>query len=129
VRPLVGADAARAVLLHTHAREEAPTGQAAAVGTRVLLVDHPQRRLLVAHQAPLGLPALEQAGRVLVGVRLALGQVDMHDVVRGARRQLGALGRVDHVVGRGGDGAERAHDGEVGVQGAQRLDLGHGGRR
>ena len=45
--PLVGADAARAVVLHAHAREEALPGAVLPVGAGVVLAERPQRRFLV----------------------------------------------------------------------------------
>ena len=97
------------------------------VGAGVVLGVRPQRGLAIAHERALQLPALEQLARGLVLVRLALGQVDRDDVEGGARDQGGALAGVDHVVGRGDDVGEGADDGGVVVEGAQGLDVGHGG--
>jgi hypothetical protein len=67
--------------------------------------------------------------RVPIAAVLGLRQVEGDDVVGRARRQRGALLGIDDVVGRGGDVPQRADAVEVVVQGAKRLDVGHGGAR
>ena len=107
-----------------HAAEEAVAHALGAVRSAVGLRQRPQRGLAVARQHAVHLPLLEQLGGVRVRV-VALGKVDLDDVVRAARRQVAAQVRVDHVVRRGGEAIERAGGGEVVVDRAQRLDVGH----
>ena len=54
VRALVRADAAGAVLLDAHAREDAVARELAAVGAGVVLLERPERRLVVADDGALG---------------------------------------------------------------------------
>jgi hypothetical protein len=132
VGALVRADAPGAVVLDAHTREDAVAGQRATIGAGVVLREGPQRGLVVAHDGALGLPALEDRRRLGIGVppaRPTLGQVDAHDVVGRAIGELPALLGVDDVVGRRRDVAKRADLCQVVVQGAQGLDVGHGGPR
>ena len=102
---------------------------AAAVGAGVVLLERPQRGLLVLHDDALLAPLAQRGGGVLVGVAAGrvLGQVDRDDVVRGAGEQRGALLAVDHVVRRRGDGLQAAGAAEVVVERLQGRDPGHGG--
>jgi hypothetical protein len=129
VRALVRADAPRAVVLDPDACEEAAAGADAPVRARVLLLERPQRRLGVADEDALGLPALEHARRVRVRVPVRLRQVDLDDIVRRARDQRGALAGVDDVVGRRHDRLEAADAGRVVVECPEGLDVGHVPRR
>jgi hypothetical protein len=126
---LVRPDPARAVLLHPHAAEEATARAPEAVRAAVLLLERPQGGAVVEHYGALRAPAPEQLGGVRVGVG-ALGgprEVDVHDIVRAAGRELLAQPLVDDIVGRGGDALEPAHRGQVVAQGPQGQDLGHDG--
>ena len=125
VGALVRADPAGAVVLHAHAREQAVARARPAVRARVVLRDRPQRRLVVAGEDALLLPAGEHLGGVGVGVALGAREVDLDDVVRRAGDELGALRLVDDVVRRRGDGLEAADGREVVVEGAEGLDVGH----
>ena len=129
VRALVRADLARAVVLDAHAREQAVAGAPDAVGTRVVLRERPDRGLLVAHEHAVALPGGEHLGGVRVRVAVGARQVDLDDVVRRARDQLGALRVVDDVVRRSRQGLEAAGGVEVVVEGAEGLDVGHGAVR
>src|SRR5439155_14518119 len=100
VRALVRPDAAGPISLDAHAAEEAAPRQPLAARAVVLLLVRPQRRFAVAHEGALQLPRLEQLARGLVGIRLALGQVDGDHIEGGALDQLRPLIGVDHVVGR-----------------------------
>jgi hypothetical protein len=124
VGALVRADPTRPVLLDADPSEEATPPPRLAVGAAVALLERPHCRLGVAHQYARSLPGLEQLGRVAVGV-LAVGQVDLDDVAGRACDERRALLGVDHVVGRGGDVAERADLREVVVQRSKRLDVRH----
>ena len=124
VRALVRPDAAGAVVLDRHAREEPVAGAAPAVGAGVVLLERPQRRVVVAGEDPVALPLLEHLGGV--GVRVvALREVDLDDVVGRLSEQLGALLGVDHVVGRGDDGLEAADAVAVVVECLEGADVGH----
>ena len=126
VRALVRADAARAVVLHAHAREDAVARAGLAVRAGVFLGERPQRGLVVADDDALVVPALEDLCRVAVDVAAAvLRQVDLDHVVRRAAHELGSLGRVDHVIGRSRDRLEAADPREVVVKSVERLDVGH----
>jgi hypothetical protein len=96
----------------------------AAAGRLVLLGEHPERRLVVADEHALLLPARERRAASAVRV-VALGQVDLDDVVRRPRHQRVAHRLVDHVVRRGDDIAER--DVRRVVQRGEGPDLRHGG--
>ena len=96
VRALVGPDATGPVVLHAHAREEAGAGAGAAVGRGVVLAEHPHRRLVLLHQHA----ALAPLAELPRGVLVALGQVELDDVVRAPRREPGTHLVVDHVVWR-----------------------------
>ena len=85
VRALVRADAAGPVVLDPHPGEDPVARAGAAVGSRVVLGERPQGRLVVLDHDALGAPGGERRGRVLVGLG-PLGQVDLDDVVGGARR-------------------------------------------
>src|SRR5205085_3406922 len=102
MRTLVRPDASGSVWLHADTRQEPAPGSRRAVGTGVVLLEWPQRRLGVVHNDALGLPCLEHLGRM--GVRVTaivrLREIDAHDVVRRARFELGPLLRIDHVVWR-----------------------------
>ena len=81
------------------------------------------------------MPCSSQSSRMLGGVCVGvlpvvgLGEVDLDDVVRRSLQELRPVGRVDHVV-RGRDQiVEVPGAGRVVVQGAKRLDVGHGGGR
>ena len=54
-----------------------------------------------------------------------MGQVDLDDVVRRTAQELSSLGRVDHVVGRGGHRLEASDLRQVVVKGVQGFDVGH----
>ena len=74
-------------------------------------------------------PGLEQGGRHLIPVETAyqigLGQLDEHRVLWGAVGQVHALGRFDHVIGRGDDPVEPDHLGVV-PQPVEGFESGHG---
>ena len=90
VRALVRPDAAGAVVLDRHAREEPVAGAAPAVGAGVVRASAHSAGLVVAGEDPVSLPLLEHLGGVGVGV-VALREVDLDDVVGRAGEQLGAL--------------------------------------
>ena len=125
--PLVRPDAL-AVGRELHAGEEAPAGEARAVGRRVVLLERPDLGLRVAGQDALVRPLREQCRGVLVGVAAAgiAGQVELDDVVRGASDELSALLVVDHVIGRGDDVAEGADPAEVVMECLKWKYLRHG---
>ena len=127
VRALVRSHATGAVRFDSHAAEEAPPGQPLAVWPRVVLQVRPQRRLAVAHQRTLQLPALEQLARGLIGVGVALREIDRHHVERRAGDQRGALGSVDDVIWRRHHACQRTYHGGVVAKRSQRLYIGHGG--
>ena len=121
MRALVRADATGAVLLDADAREEAVARVRPAVRAGVVLGQGPERGLLVAGQDARVAPGREGLGGGGVGI-VALRQVDLDDVVRRLAREPGALLGVDHVVGRGDDGADVV----AGVvEGAEGADVGH----
>ncbi len=125
---LVGADAL-AVGSEPDPGEEAPAGEATAVGGVVVLLQRPDRRLVVFDQDALVLPGAEQTRRVLVRV-VSTGiprEVDLDDVVSGAARELRPLLIIDHVVRRRGDRRQRSHLAEVVVQSPQWFDPSHRG--
>jgi hypothetical protein len=127
MRSLVRTDAARTVVLHAHAREEAPANALAPVRGGVALLEHPEGLVALAHENPLLAPVLEHVGGAKIGVAaVGAGEVELHNVERAALDQLGPHRLVDHVVGRRDDGLERAHRGGLVAKGAKRLDLGHG---
>src|SRR6185437_16164636 len=127
VGALVVADAAGAVVLDAHAAEEAVTGSRPAVGARVVLGERPDRRLALAHQHALLAPRLERGLGVQIRVAaVGPGQVDLHHVERALLRERGALGLVDHVVGRRRDGVQRADHARLVAQGPEWFDLRHG---
>ena len=116
-----------AVVLHPHAREQAAPALLAAVGGRVVLLEHPERGLGLPDEHALLAPGLEHLLGVLVGIA-ASGrprEVDLHDVEGALRQQAVAQLVVDHVVGRGDHRLERAHSPRVVAQRAEGLDLGH----
>ena len=125
VGALVRPDRAGPVVGDPHPAEEAVAHALAAVRGAVGLGQRPQRGLAVAGQHSLHLPLLEQLARVRVRV-VALGQVDLDHVVRAAPSELAAQVRVDHVVGRRGQTIQRPRRGEVVVDGAQWVNVGHG---
>ncbi len=129
MRALVRPDPAGTVVLDAHAREQPVARAAAPVGPGVVLLERPQGGLAVLDDDSLLAPLPQQRGRVRVRVAAAgiLREVDLDDVVRGAGDQLGALGGVDDVVGRRGDGGQAPCALEVVVEGVQRRDVGHGG--
>ena len=95
------------------------------VRPRVVLLERPQRRRVVADEHAVALPLVEHLGRVGVRVAVGLRQVDLDDVVRRAGEQVGALGGVDDVVRRRDDVLQAADAVEVVVEGAEGLDFGH----
>ena len=101
---LVWPDAPGAVVVHAHAREEPGAGALAAVRGGVVLAQHPHGRLVLLDQHARLAPLRERLGRALV----ALGQVELDDVVLVSARQLGPHGVVDDVVGRGDRGRRAA---------------------
>ena len=126
VRALVRADLAGAVLLDADLREEPAARARLPVGAGVVLGEEPERRLVVADDHAVVLPAGERRRRVFVRVAVALRQVDLDDVVRRAAQQLRALLVVDDVVGRSDDVREVSDDGRVEAESTERSDLGHG---
>ena len=96
-------------------------------GPGVVLRERPDRGLLVAHEHAVALPGGEHLGGVRVRVAVGAREVDLDDVVRRARDQLGALRVVDDVVGRRRQGLQVAGGVEVVVEGAEGLDVGHRG--
>src|SRR6185436_14910889 len=79
-----------------------------------------------------GLPLRQEVGGARVRVAacgLRIGKVDPDDVVRRAGGERRTLLGVDHVVRRRDDGLQRADLRRIVVQGAERLDVGHGGVR
>ncbi len=127
MRALVRANATGAVLLDANATEEPAAGERASAGAGVVLRVSPHRRLLVADDRALELPALEKFPRGRVRIGLAPRQIDGGDVERRARDQRGALIVVDHVVGRRHDVGQRPDHGLVVVERAKWLHVGHGG--
>ena len=128
VRALVRAHAAGAVVLDPHPAEEAAARAARAVRAGVVLGVRPHRRLAVAHERPLQLPALEQLGRRRVGVaalRAGPGRSSATTLYGERAEQRRPLLGVDHVVGRRHEVGQRPRDGGLVVKRAQRLDVGH----
>src|SRR4051794_14294856 len=118
--PLVGADAAGAVVLDPDPGQEPPADELAPVGRPVVLLEGPDGGL-VADDGALPLPAAERLGRGGVGI-VALGEVDVHGVERRARGQVGPALGVDDVVGRAPELLERPGDVLVVAQRGQRGD-------
>src|SRR4029077_4898600 len=94
VRALVGADPARAIVLHAHAREETTTRPPFAVRPRVVLLERPEGRLGVLDDDALLAPLVQNAGGLGVGV-VACREVDPDHVVRRSGFELGPLLGVD----------------------------------
>src|SRR5262249_20512886 len=109
--------------------EESAPGETGAVRRRVVLLQGPDRRPVLAGQDALARPLAEQRGGVLIGI--AAGrvsrEVELDDVVRRAAGEFGALLVVDHVVGRGDDVCERSDPVEVVADGLKWKYLCHGG--
>ena len=123
---LVGPDPL-AVLGEPDSGEETAASQAGSVGSGVVLLERPDLRVVVADEGAVGCPLLQQLRGVHVGVATAgvLRQVELDDVVRRAAGELGPLGIVDHVVGRGNDVRERSDLAEVVVERVNWTDLCH----
>ena len=118
---LVRPDTARAVVLHAHAREEPDARAGTAVGRAVVLAQCPDRGLVLLHENPVPAPLVEGLSGGLVARR----QIELHDVMRVPRRQLGSALVVDHVVRRRDQILERARDIGVVAKRLERLDICH----
>ncbi len=93
-----------------------------AVGADVVLRQPPEARVGLLDERAV---ARASRARAAAACGLVVRQRQVDDVVRAPRRELLALGRRDHVVGRRDERLERA--GALAVaEGAKRLDLGHG---
>jgi hypothetical protein len=126
---LVGQYDARRELFEAQATDEAAPRAPGAVGPGEALLDHVERRLVVAAQHAGGAPVGQHGGsrRVAAGRHAGrrLGQLDVNGVVRAAPPQGRRGGRRDHVVGRADDVGERDTVGVV-AQAAKRPDVSHG---
>ena len=126
MRALVRADPAGAVVLDPHAGEDAvararlrrrgpcsparaPTARASSSRTTI----------------PSSLQRASTLGRVAVRIGAVLRQVDLDHVVRRTAQELRSLGRVDHVIGRGGHRLQAADLRQVVVKGVEGFDVGH----
>ena len=121
VRPLVRPDPAGPVVLHAHAREKPASPAGAAIRAGVVLLEHPDGGLLVAHDAPVGSPGREQLGRGVVGV-LAVRKVDARPRCRAIwpRARLAARGRSRRTAGQARPGGPRCVPGRSAAPAAVR---------
>ena len=123
VGALVGPDAAGAVVLHAHAREEAGAGALRAVGRRVVLAEHPDGRLVLLTRTPCWRQSSSMSRAAWI-VALAAG--------RSRRRCRGCAPAsrarmlvVDDVVGRRDHILERAGGVGLVAERPERLNVGH----
>ena len=122
VRPLVRKDDAVLIGLGAQ-RDDQPAARAPdAVGADVVLLERPQRLVVVDEDAVLA-PGAEVARRLL----LRVGEREVHDVVRAPLEVLDALLGADDVVRRSDQRRERAGLRLLVADCPERLDLRHGG--
>ena len=112
------------------AGQESAASESCTVGGRVVLLERPDLRVVVADEGAILDPLRQELCGVLVWVAAArlARQVELDRVVGRARCELGALGVVDDVVRRGDDLGEGADLAEVVVDCLKGKHLCHGGR-
>ena len=121
MRSLVREDDARLVRLGLQRDDQPPPRSADAVGADVVLLERPERLLVVDEGA-----LLPPGGEGAAGLLLRLRQGQMDDVVRAPLEVVEALLRADHVVRRSHQRVEGTCLRLVVADCPKRLDFRHG---